>query len=94
MTDEQVANRGELAQELLRNPLFKEAQDELERRLIAKMARIDTSKDDAEYLRTIMIGSKHYRKFFEALVIMGRNVELEIDRKKTLAERLKARYAA
>jgi len=90
MTPEQEIIRGEEAHRVLSAPVYKEAFEEIETRLVSQLAVIEITKERAEYLRQLLVANRKIRSYLEQVMITGQMAEQQ----KSLLDRVKDRARA
>ena len=88
MDDRQQEIRGAEARQVLENALYKEAFAAIEARLVNELAQQDIDPKRAEYLRTLIVAGRKHRQYLEQVVVSGTMAAMQIERKRTLAERM------
>ena len=87
MTNDEEILRGHQARRLLDDPLFKAAQDDIERAIVERMVTADAGNKDLHQTLVVMLQqSRAVRRVFEAHVQTGKMAQIE---KETAAQRLK-----
>lgn len=92
MSDEQEAIRGRLAQDVLDNPVYAESYGMIEQEIMAKWRDSRDSAEREELHRLLRMLGKA-RSVLEGAMRTGKLAAAELERKKTLAERLPFRRA-
>jgi hypothetical protein len=80
--------RAEEARQLLTNPIYKEAYAQLEARWVNELAQQETAPDRAVLLRFLIMAGRKHRLYMEQVLVTGKMVELENERKRTLRDRM------
>jgi len=90
MTEEERDRRAQEAQLIWESQIMREAREHIERVLVKGFA--DTPLRDDEGLRRVRMlfeAHKAYESFFRAAIDDGKMARIEIERKKTLREKLR-----
>lgn len=87
MSDYDEAQRGQLAQQVLDNPVYSDAYATLEAELTRKW-RESRDRDEREHVHQMLRMLDKTRSVIEGVMRSGKLAESEIARKKTLAERV------
>ena len=91
MSPEEERIRGADARQVLENRIYKEAHTALEARWINELAQQDIDPKRAEYLRTLLVAGRKIKQYMEQVMVSGTMAAMEIERKRTLAERMLGR---
>lgn len=75
--------RGEEAHRVLEAPVYKEAFQIIEERLISQLAVIEITPERAEYIRQLMVANRKIRAYLEQVMVTGQMAEEQ----KSLMER-------
>lgn len=67
--------RGEEASRVLKAPIYKEAFETIEERLVSQLAVIEITKERAEYLRSLLIANRKIRAYLEQVMVTGQMAE-------------------
>jgi len=86
--ERQQEMRGEDARRILDAPLYKEAYVAVEQRIVSELRLRDTPKERKDYLITVLVGLTEARKYLEQVLTTGTIAAMEIERKRTLRERV------
>ena len=92
MSDEQEAIRGRLAQDVLDNPVYAESYGMIEQEIMAKWRDSRDALEREELHRLLKMLSKA-RNVIESAMRTGQLAAAELERKRTLADRLFRRVA-
>lgn len=84
----QEERRGEEAQILLGNALYKESWREVRERLITLLEQPGIKPDEREQLNNALVGLRAARRYLEQVVTTGTMSAMETQRKRTLADRM------
>jgi DNA-binding MurR/RpiR family transcriptional regulator len=87
MTDEQEAIRGRLAQDVLENPVYAESYGAIEQEIMAKW-RDSRDPVEREELHRLLKMLAKARNVLESTMRTGQLAAAELERKRTLADRL------
>ena len=88
MDERQEEMRGESARRVLNEDVYKEAYAVLERKIINEMAQQEIEPARAEYLRTLLVSMRKVRLYLEQLMTTGTMAAMEMERKRTLRDKL------
>jgi hypothetical protein len=75
-----------LARQILENPIYKEAYEQIERNIINQLAQQATKLDEAEELRRLLIALRKVRMYTEQVVVTGTMEALK--RRQSLLDKL------
>jgi hypothetical protein len=92
MTPAEEERRGVEAQHVMENKIYREAYAALEARYVDEMAQQDVDPKRAEFLRLLLVASRKHRKYLEQVMVSGTMAAMQVERKRTLAERMLHRY--
>lgn len=84
--------RGEQARSVLDNPIYRESYKAVEDRIVDQLGLADLDKDRREKLNNLLVAHRTLKRYMETVLTTGTMAAMEINRKKTLAERF--RFAA
>ena len=84
--------RGEEARRVLQDSVYAEAFQALEQRWISEMAQQDIDPKRAEYLRTLVVAGRKHKQYMEQVMYSGTMAAMDIERKRTIQERLAQRF--
>lgn len=77
--------RGEEAHRILNAPIYQEAFEQIEGRLISQLAVIEITPERAEYLRQLLVANRKIKSYLEQVMVTGRMAEEQ----KSLMQRAK-----
>jgi hypothetical protein len=77
-------NRGAEASQVLNNPLYKEAHQTIEERLVNELAQAELKPERAEYLRQLLVMNRKHKAYLEQVMVTGKYAEAEEERKSML----------
>jgi len=80
--------RGEDAKRLLNEDLFKEAWQMVRERIVLMLEHPNTPPAERERLNHALVGLRDAKRYVEQVMATGTMVAMEIERKRTIAERL------
>lgn len=90
MTEEERDRRAQEAQLIWDSQIMREAREHIEKTLVKGFAETPLRDDDGlRRVRMLFEAHKAYESFFRAVLDDGKLARIEIERKRTLAERLK-----
>lgn len=79
------ARRGVEAKQVLQAGIYREAFRILEDRFIAELAKIEITRERAEYVRQLLVANRKIKSYLEQVMVTGQMAEQQI----TLLERMK-----
>ena len=82
---DQDTRRADEAQRIIEAPIYKEARDVIEGRLIGELATIEITRERAEYLRMLLVMGRKYHGYLEQVLLTGKMAEQQ----KSLMERVR-----
>jgi hypothetical protein len=88
VSPEEERIRGADAKQVLDNRIYKEAFSALEARWINELAQQEIEPKRAEYVRTLLVAGRRHKQYLEQVMVSGTMAAMEIERKRTLAERM------
>lgn len=89
MTEEERDRRAQEAQLIWDSQIMREAREHIEKTLVKTFAETPLRDDDGlKRIRMLFEVNKSYESFFRAVLDDGKLARIEIERKKTLAERI------
>lgn len=88
MDPQDEERRGEAAKRVLNEDIYKEAFAALEARWINELAQQDIDPKRAEYLRTLLVAGRKHRQYMEQVMVSGTMAAMELERKRSLTERV------
>lgn len=90
MTPEEEERRGEEARMLLLHPIYREAFATIKERLITQLSLADLPDDTRAKCNVLLVSLATVQRYFEQVAKTGELAATEIERKRTLRERLRA----
>jgi len=88
MGPQHTERRGEEARQLLENELYKEAWQMVRERIILSLENQNLAQDDRKHLNNVLVGLRDARRYLEQVMVSGTLAAKELERKRTMAERL------
>ena len=85
--------RGVEAKLVLENEIYREAVKQIEANIVAQMAQQATTAERGEDLRKLLIALRKINTYIEQVAVTGRMAAMEEDKKRSLAERMAARFS-
>ena len=89
MSPEAEITRGNNAQRVLTDPMYVEAFDAIESRLIDMMASADLDDARGTHLRHLLTAHRKVKQYMEQVLIGGKMAALQLERERTLRERVR-----
>lgn len=88
MSPEQEEMRGEDARRILAEPLLQEAYQMIEEKIVShlKLAALDAEKRKS--LNDLLIAHAKHKQYLEQVIVSGTLAATELDRKRSLADRV------
>ena len=93
MTYEEEQRRGARAEQILNDPMLKEAFAAVEARIVADLKDLNITHEKRERLQLMLALGDKYQKYLRDLITTGNMAGMEVERKRTLSERFR-RFAA
>lgn len=90
MDTQQEAIRAVDAKQLLEHPLFREAFEGIERRIITELRSADLSDDRRKRLNDLLVSLARVRSYIEQIAVTGDLIAAQIERDKSMTERMGA----
>lgn len=87
MSDEQDMQRGRLAEDVLNNEVYADAHDQIEQEIYRKW-QDSRSPDDREQLHRLLMALRLVKSSLESTMRSGKLAAAELERKRTLSERI------
>ena len=88
MSPEAEITRGHNAQRVLKDAMYVEAFDSIEKRLIDLMTSADMDDAKGTHLRHLLTAHRKVRQYMEQVMIGGKMASEQLERERTLTERL------
>lgn len=88
MSPEEEITRGHQAKAFLQNPMFREAYETIESRLVDMLASADISDERGTHLRHLLTAHRKIKGYLEQVIVGGKLAAEQIERERTLKERL------
>lgn len=89
MSYDQEQRRGNEAEQLLANPLLKEAFAVVEARIVSELKNMDITEEKRERLQLLLALGDKYQKYLRDVVTTGNMAGMEVERQRTLTERIR-----
>lgn len=89
MSPELEITRGNNAQRVLNEPIYREAYDTIEKRLVDMMASAELSDEKGTHLRHLLTAHRTIARYMEQVMLGGRLAAEQLERDRTLAERMR-----
>jgi hypothetical protein len=93
MSPEQEEQRGERARQVLDNEVYREAYKAMTDRIVSQLSLADTPDDKRERLNDLLIALAKVENYLRQVLVSGTMAAMDIERRRTLAERLTGRRA-
>ena len=94
MNPEQEERRGHEAQSVLQNGIYKEAYQAIRDNIISQLSLADTPDDRRKRLNDLLIALGKVDGYMRQIMLSGTMAAQEIERQRTLAERVRGRFRA
>lgn len=88
MSPEAEITRGHHAKRLLGDEMFKEAYETIESRLVDLLASADITDERGTHIRHLLAAHRKIRGYLEQVIIGGKLAAEQIERERTLKERM------
>ncbi len=92
MSPQDEDSRGIEARRVLESPIYVEAYQKIEQTLINQMALAETTAERGEHLRRLLVAHRKVWQYMEQVSLTGKMAEHELERQRTVAERLADRF--
>jgi len=93
VSPEDEVQRGGRAQRVLGDEIYKEAFDTIQARIVGLLAQSETTGERRERLNHLLVAHTQVRQYMEQVVIGGKMAAEQIERERTLKERMLRRIA-
>ena len=94
MTPELEIRRAGEAKQVLNSPIYKEAFSTIQQSIVNQLSLADTPKDRRDKLNDLLVALAKVRVYMEQVMVSGNLAETDLERKRTMAERIRNRFAA
>ncbi len=94
MSPEQEEARGERARQVLDNEVYREAYKAMSDRIVSQLSLADTPDDKRKRLNDLLIALAKVENYMRQVLVGGTMAAMEIERQRTLAERVRSRFRA
>jgi len=94
VSPEAEITRGNNARRILDDAMYVEAYAAIEQRLVDLMASADLDDAKGTHLRHLLAAHRKVRQYMEQVMIGGKLAAEQIERERTLAERVRDRFRA
>ena len=88
MNLEDEDRRGLLAKEVLESPIYLEAYATIEEKLVNQLSLAETTAERGEHLRRLLVAHRKIRQYIEQVMVTGKMAEQELERQRSLADRI------
>lgn len=90
MKPEDEERRGAEARQILEHPIYREAYSAIQERIVGQLALADTPDETRKRLNDLLIALNKVRVYMEQVALSGAMATQEIERKRTLRDRIRA----
>ena len=94
MNPEQEERRGHEAQSVLQNGIYKEAYQAIRDNIISQLSLADLADDRRKRLNDLLVALGKVEGYMRQVMVSGTMAAQEIERQRTLAERVRGRFRA
>ena len=94
MTPEQEECRGLEAQQVLQNGIYKEAYSTIRDNIVTQLSLADLADDRRKRLNDLLVALGKVEGYMRQVMVSGTMAAQEIERQRTLAERVRGRFRA
>jgi len=88
MSPEEEVQRGGRAQRVLGDEIYKEAFDTIQARIVGLLAQSETIGEQRERLNALLVAHNKIKQYMEQVALGGKMAAEQIERERTLAERM------
>lgn len=89
MTPEEELQRGNEARRVLHDRIYLEAYETIRERIVQQLAQVETDDAKRGRLNSLLIAHEAVRRYMEQVMLTGKMAAAQIERDKTLAERMR-----
>lgn len=82
MTPQEAERRGEEARQIVKHPIYVEAFQTIEDRLVSQLAQVEIAQERAEYLRSLLVANRKIRQYLEQVMHTGTLEAMDEQRRK------------
>ena len=93
MNPRQEERRGIEAQRILDNAIYREAYQTIRDNIVSQLSLADTPDDKRQRLNNLLIALSKVEQYMRQVMASGTMAAMEIERQRTLTERIKSRFA-
>jgi len=93
MNPQEEERRGIEAQRILDNAIYREAYQTIRDNIVSQLSLADTPDDKRQRLNNLLIALSKIERYMRQVMASGTMAAMQIERDRTLAERVKARFA-
>lgn len=93
MTPQEEEARGVDAQRILNDPIYREAYTTIRENIVSQLALADTADDRRKRLNDLLIALTKVEGYMKQVMATGTMAAIQIERERTLTERLMRRRA-
>lgn len=94
MSPEQEERRGLEAQQVLQNGIYKEAYQAIRDNIVTQLSLADLADDRRKRLNDLLVALGKVEGYMRQVMVSGTMAAQEIERQRTLAERVRGRFRA
>lgn len=94
MTPDEEIRRGRHAANVLDDEIYKEAYQSIRERIVGQLASADLSDDKRARLNNLLIALEAVRRYMEQVMVGGRMAVEQIERERTMSQRIGDRLRA
>ena len=88
MNSEEQVRRGGEAQRLLRDAIYIEAYATIRERLISQLSQFETTGEKRERLNNLLVALETVRRYMEQIALGGKMAAEQIERERSIGERI------
>jgi hypothetical protein len=94
VTPDEEIRRGRHAANVLDDEIYKEAYQSIRERIVGQLASADLSDDKRDRLNNLLIALEAVRRYMEQVMVGGRMAVEQIERERTMTQRIGDRLRA
>ena len=91
MSPEEEVSRAAKAQRVLADDMYNEAYSVIRERIVQQLSQAETTGDKRDRLNALLVSLETVRRYMEQVVISGKMAAQQIERDRTLSERVGAK---
>lgn len=93
MSPQEEERRGLEAQVVLENGIYKESYKVIRDNIVAQLSLADLADDKRQRLNNLLVALAKVEQYMKQVMVSGTMAAMQIERERTLAERVRSRFA-